>query len=126
MRQRPYESIIVYKERFNNAMKDYINQKNPKMGDDYIAMHFICKLDNRRLEGFKTEILNGLTMKSIMQPVNLNEMYLLAKQLVKPFTRGNAAGFASTFHTMLDKTKNIHGNLPEGGGKRWKWKEKRW
>jgi hypothetical protein len=120
----PYESIIVYKERFNNAMKDYINQKNPKMGDDDIAMDFICRLDKRRLAGFNTEILNGLTMKSITQPVNLNKMYLLANQWVKPFARGNAAGFASTFHTMLDKTENTHGNLPEGGGKRWNGRRK--
>jgi hypothetical protein len=29
MRQGLYESIIVYKESFNNALKAYVNQKNP-------------------------------------------------------------------------------------------------
>jgi hypothetical protein len=116
MRQGPYESIIVYKERFNNALKAYIEQKNPKMGDVDITMDFFRGLDNGRYAGFKTEILNGLTAKSITQPANLNDMYLLVNQWVKPVTRGNAAVYASTFHTMLDKTDR-RGNLPEGGGR---------
>jgi hypothetical protein len=116
MRQGPYESIIVNKERFNNALKVYIEQKNPKMGDVDIAMDFFHGLDNRRYVSFKTEILNRLTAKSILQPANLNDMYLLANQWVKSVTKGNATGYASTFHTMLDKT-NRHGNMPEGGGK---------
>jgi hypothetical protein len=44
-------------------------------------------------------------------------MYLLANQWVKPVTRGNAAGFASTFHTTLDATEKQRGNPPERKGK---------
>ncbi len=117
MRQGPYESIILYKERFNNVLKAYVNQGNPKMGDEDVAMDFFCGLDNARYAGFKTEILNRLTAKSITQPANLNAMYLLANQWVKPVTRGNAAGFVSAFHTTLDKTEKTHGNNPEGGGR---------
>jgi hypothetical protein len=117
MRQGPYKSIILYKERFNNTLNAYVDQGNPKMRDEDIVMDFFRGLDNARYTGFKTEILNGLTAKSIMQPANLNAMYLLANQWVKPVTRANAAGFASTFHTMLSKTEKTHGNNPEGGGR---------
>ncbi len=117
MRQGPYESIILYKERFNNALKAYMDQGNPKMGDVDIAMDFFHGLDNTRYAGFKTEMLSGLIARSIAQPANLNVMYLLANQWVKPVTRGNAGGFASTFHTTLDKTEKQCGNRPEGGGR---------
>jgi hypothetical protein len=117
MMQGPYESIILYKERFTNALKAYVDQKNPEMGDIDIAMDFFRGLDNGRYAGFKTEILNGLTAaKLITQPVNLNAMYLLANQWVKPVARGSAAGYANTFHTTLDKTDRC-GNPPEGGGR---------
>jgi hypothetical protein len=68
------------------------------MGDINIVMDFFHGLDNGIYAGFKTEITNGLTAKSIIQPANLNVMYLLLNQWVKPVTRGNASGFVSTFH----------------------------
>jgi hypothetical protein len=71
MRQGPYESIIKYSERFNNALKAYIDQKNPKMGDIDIAMDLFHGLDYERYAGFKSEILKRLTAKSITQPTNL-------------------------------------------------------
>jgi hypothetical protein len=67
-------------------------------------------LDNARCAGFKTEILNGLTLKAIAQRENLNAMYLLANQWVKPVMRGNASGFSSTFTTTLDCTERPCGN----------------
>jgi hypothetical protein len=73
-------------------------------------MDFFRGLDNAQYAGFKTEILNGLTSKGIEQPENLNAMYLLANKWVKPVTRGNAAGFASTFTTTLDRTEQPCGN----------------
>jgi hypothetical protein len=41
-------------------------------------------------------------------------MYLLANQWVKPVTRGNATGFASTFTTTLDGTSRPRGNQLRG------------
>ncbi len=114
MRQGAYENIITYKERFNNALKAYIDQKNPALDDKDVAMDFFRGLDNARYAGFKTEILNELTTKAIKQPENLNAMYLLANQWVKPVTRGNAAGFASTFTTTLDGTSRPCSNQLRG------------
>ncbi len=73
-------------------------------------MDFFRGLDNARYAGFKTYILNGLNSKAIEQPENLNAMYLLANQWVKPVGRGNATGFASTFTTTLDRTEQPHSN----------------
>jgi hypothetical protein len=94
------------------------------MGDVDIAMNFFCGLENARYAAFKPEILNRFTAKSITQPANLHVVYLLANQWVKPVTRGNAVGFASTFHTMLNRTERSRGNQPEGGGNRRREKEK--
>jgi hypothetical protein len=109
MRQGMYENIITYKDRFNNAFKTYIDQKNPALDDKDVTMDFFQGLDNARYSGFKTKILNGLASKAIKQPKNLNVMYLLSNEWVKPVTRGNATGFTSTFTTTLDRTERPHG-----------------
>ena len=83
-RQGTYESIITYKERFDAALKAYKDQKNLDMDDKDVAMDFFNGLDNVRYATFKTETLNLLTSGAISQPENLNAMYLLANQWVKP------------------------------------------
>ena len=102
MRQGPYESIITYKECFDNAKKAYEDQGNPVMGDVDIAMDFFKGLDNNRYEHFKTQIMNDLTSKAIEQLANLNEMYLLANQWLQVKMTTNATGFGTTFTTTLD------------------------
>jgi hypothetical protein len=114
IRQGTYENIITYKKRFNNALKAYIDQKNPVLDDKDVTMDFFQGLDNAIYAGFNTKILSRLTSKAIKQPENLNTMYLLANQWVKPVMRGNAAGFASTFTTTLDHTVWPHGNQQRG------------
>ncbi len=54
-----------------------MDQGNPGMNDTDI-IDFFRGLANAWYAGFKKEILNGLTAKSISQPANLNTMYLLA------------------------------------------------
>jgi hypothetical protein len=49
---------------------------------------------------FKTYYINGLMSKAIDPPKDLNEIYLLANQWLKPKTAGSE--YASTFATMLD------------------------
>jgi hypothetical protein len=102
MRQGAYESIITYKERFTTALKAYVDQKNPNMEDQDVAMDFFRGLDNARYSQFKTEIMNGLTAGSIKQPDDLNAMYLLANQWLKTTTRNDPKGYATTFTTTLD------------------------
>ena len=119
MRQGPYETIIQYKERFDNAKKSYEEQGNPPMEDVDIAMDFFRGLDNNRYGNFKTQIMNDLTAKVLVQPQNLNEMYLLANQWVQVKTTTNAMGFGTTFTTTLDYQER-----PKKGKKNEKGKKK--
>mmetsp|Transcript_8512 Transcript_8512/g.12433 ORF Transcript_8512/g.12433 Transcript_8512/m.12433 type:complete len:143 (-) Transcript_8512:611-1039(-) len=91
-----------YKERFKAALKAYEDQKNPDMDDKDVAMDFFNGLDNARYATFKSETMNLLSSGAIKQPENLNAMYLLANQWVKPktYAPGLAATFATTTWTL--------------------------
>jgi hypothetical protein len=103
MRQGGFESIISYKERFDSALAAYKDQGNPKMADKDIALDFFSGLDNARYSNFKADFLNGLTSQSIKAPKDLNAIYVLASQWVKP--KGVGGGTGTTFATTLDKVK---------------------
>jgi len=101
IRQGGYELIIVFKERFNFALKAYEDQGNKKLDDPDIAMGFFRGLDNVRYATFKIDYINGLTSKAIDPPKDLNKIYLLANQWLKP--KATTSSFASTFSTTLDR-----------------------
>ena len=101
-RQGAYESIVTFKQRYNNALKSYHDQKNPRMSDEDIAMDFFIKLDNGRHAEFKTTHLNYLQMKGCNLPKDLNEMYTLASTHLKP-KMALGGGIGSTFATTTDK-----------------------
>jgi len=64
-------------------------------------MDFFRGLDNARYATFKTDYINGLTSKAVDPPKDLNEIYLLANQWLKP--KATTSSFASTFSTTLDR-----------------------
>jgi hypothetical protein len=103
MRQGGFESIISYKERFDSALAAYKDQGNPKMADKDIALDFFSGLDNTRYADFKADFLNGLTSQSIKAPKDLNAIYVLASQWVKP--KGVVGGTGTTFVTTFDEVK---------------------
>ena len=116
-RQGTYESIITYKDRFKAALKAYTDQKNPDMDEKDIAMDFYNGLDNARYAIFKSETTNLLSSGAIKQPENLNAMYLLANQWVKPKTY--APGLAATFATTkLDQQKSSKNTNNKKSGKK--------
>jgi len=112
MRQGAYESIITYKERFDNAKKAYEDQKNPELVDKDVAMDFFRGLDDARYGSFKTDFQNQLTLQTIEQPENLNAMYLIANQWLKVHTKTTSSGYGTTFVTTLD-----HQEKPKRGKK---------
>jgi len=120
IRQGPYESIISFKERFNSALKAYEDQDNPKMDDKDVAMDFFRSLDNARYGDFKIDTMNNMTSKAMEPPENLNAMYLLANQWLKPNTKPYPTGFATTFATTLDMPEKPKGEKrgKKKGGKR--------
>jgi len=102
MRQGAYESIITYKERFDNAKKAYEDQDHPELEDKDVAMDFFRGLDDARYGTFKTDFLNQLTLKTITQPKDLNAMYLIANQWLKVHNKTTSSGYGTTFVTTLD------------------------
>ncbi len=61
-----------------------------------------------RYATFKTDYINGLTLKAINPPNELNKIYVLANQWLKP--KVTTRRFASTFSMTLDM-------VDEGDGK---------
>jgi hypothetical protein len=106
MRQGGFESIISYKERFDSTLAAYKDQGNPKMADEDIALDFFSGLNNARYADFKADFLNGLTSQSTKAPKDLNAIYVLTSQWVKP--KGVGGGMGTTFATTLDKVKMPH------------------
>jgi hypothetical protein len=84
MKQGPYESIIAYRERFDEVLKAYQDQENPEIEDVDIAMDFFDGLDNARYAGFKVSILNGLTSGSVTQPETLTKCTCWPTSGLKP------------------------------------------
>jgi hypothetical protein len=123
MRQGSFESILSYKERFDSALAAYTDQGNPSMQDEDIALDFFSGLDNARYAGFKADFLNGLISGPIEAPEDLNGIYVLASQWVKP--KGTGGGMGTSFATTLDKVKTsprkngrnkkVNGKEKEGG-----------
>jgi hypothetical protein len=79
-----------------------------KLDDEDIAMDFFRGLDNGRYSSFKTEIMNLLTTKTLPQPKDLNAMFLLANQWLKPNTR-SSSGTATTFATSVSTIHRSRG-----------------
>jgi hypothetical protein len=87
--QGGYKTIIVYKERFNFALKSYEEQGNKKLYAPDIILDLFRGLDNMQYITFKTDYINGLISKAIDPPKELNEVYLLANQWLKPKAAGS-------------------------------------
>ena len=124
MRQGAYESIITYKKRFDNAKKAYEDQENPTLNDKDVAMDFFKGLDDAQYGGFKTDFMNQLTLKTISQPENLNEMYLIANQWLKVNTKTASSGYGTTFVTTLDYQEKTKRGKKEKGKREETKKEK--
>jgi hypothetical protein len=67
MRQGAFESIISYKQRYNNALKAYHDQGNPTKDGADQAMDFFHGLDNGRYADFKIQYLNGAMQVPMQQ-----------------------------------------------------------
>jgi hypothetical protein len=101
LRQGGFESIISYKQRYNNALQAYHDQGNLKKDGIDQAMDFFHGLDNGRYADFKVQYLNGLQVKSIPAPTDLNTVFNLTNNWLKPKALAGG-GYASTYATKVD------------------------
>jgi hypothetical protein len=63
--QSTYESIVRFKERFDDALANYVEHGNPEMDEDDVAMDFFRSLDNSRYSAFKTNLVNNINSGAI-------------------------------------------------------------
>jgi hypothetical protein len=60
-KQGAYETIVTYRERFDDALRAYLDQYEDLAIDPVdIAMDFFYGLDNGRYATFKATIINGI------------------------------------------------------------------
>jgi hypothetical protein len=85
------------------------------MEPEDIAMDFFSKLDNGRYAEFKTTFINGLQMKSIQAPKDLNEIFTLANTYLKPKIVAGPGGVGSTFATTADTIERKPGENKRKG-----------
>jgi hypothetical protein len=101
LKQGSFESIISYKQLYNNALKAYYDQGNlTKDGVDQ-TMSFFHSLNNFMYAEFKVQFLNGLHIKNITAPTELNTIFNLANNWLKPKVVAGG-GYASTYATNVD------------------------
>ncbi|MFN9979130.1 MAG: hypothetical protein ACK53Y_04415, partial [bacterium] len=67
-------------------------------------MDFFDRLDNGRYANFKVQYLNGLQIKTITDPTDLNTVFNLANNWLKPKALPGS-GYASTYATKVDKVE---------------------
>jgi hypothetical protein len=104
LKQGAFKSIITYKKRYNNALKAYHDHGNPTKDGAEQVMDFFDGLDNGRYADFKVQYLNGLQIKTITAPADLNTVFNLANNWLKP-TAIPGGGYASTYATKVDKVE---------------------
>jgi hypothetical protein len=67
--------IFTCEEQFKDLLKAYVEQNILIIPDEDITMYCFQGIHSARNAGFKTEVMNLLTMKSLLQPTSLSEMF---------------------------------------------------
>ena len=117
--QSAYESIVKFKERFDDLLANYLEYENPEMEDVDVAMDFYRALDNSRYAAFKTNLVNSVNSGATEQPASLNEMYSQASSYLIPTKQQHAGTHRTAFATTADKSWDNSGSRQgdRGGGK---------
>jgi hypothetical protein len=67
-RQGAFKSIVVFKQRYTNALKAYKDQKNPVMMPQDEVMDFFSKLDKCKVCRVQDELYQWPTIKVVQTP----------------------------------------------------------
>jgi hypothetical protein len=91
-------------KQYTNALKAYHDQGNLEKDDSVQAMDFFHGLDNGWYAEFKVQYLNGLQVGSIVAPKDINTIFTLANNWLKPKTL-SGGGYASTYAARVDQVE---------------------
>ena len=101
-KQGPYESITVFKTRFDYLYDAYINSGNADLNDEDIAADYLRSLDDGRYRELKISLENGELMGDDKMPKTLSAMHALAckfKVLKKASVTNHGTAFATSGNT---------------------------
>ena len=107
--QHPYESIVEYKARFEEALKAYEAMDNPVLKGEDIASDFLHGLDDARYSEFKISVLNNISWGAIEQPKTYNDVYHKARANLskrKTDTQTFDASFATRSDSFTERKEN--------------------
>lgn len=83
--QSANESIVAFRERFDDALWLYNEFDNPKMNERDIAMDFLLKLDDARYLDFKIGLVNNVNKGLLQWPGTVNDIFQMAKNHIVSF-----------------------------------------
>ena len=98
VKQGPYESITVFKERFDHLYDAFVNAGNPEMTDEDIAADYLRSLDDGRYHELKIGLENEELMGHSAMPKTLNAMHALACKY-KVMKKASVANHGTAFAT---------------------------
>jgi len=105
IKQISYESLVVFRERFEFVLEAYVAAGNPAMADADVAMDFLEALDSNRYDTFKAFVINNAAMGIQQPPATWQLMYLaITKHVCEPERRNR--GGNTIYATATDRRSN--------------------
>lgn len=88
MSQMTYESLITFKERFEDKKTAMELSEGSVIAPEVAAMDFMAALDSVRFCEFKADIQNRMVLGDMEPPSTVTEIYRMVQQYVVPKHRG--------------------------------------
>lgn len=115
IKQGPFESIVIYKQRFDAGWEAYRDLDNPPMDESDVAMDFMDGLDDARYADFKVGLTNDISRGAISLPTTVNEMYVLASRHLVVNKRAGGSSVGASFMTADRVKPTAKPQGPKGG-----------
>ena len=106
IKQLSYESLVIYKERFDHVVKNYNAHQNPPIPPAETAIDFMNSLDDIKYYDLKRTVNNNRAMGTGQPPGTVNEMYEMISNFAanemptENYKSGSAAYVTQTYNDM--------------------------
>jgi hypothetical protein len=117
MQQGAHESLISFKERFEDKRIALEMSSGAEVEEANAAMDFLSALDSHRFAEFKADLQNGMTMGDKEPPKTVTEVYRMVQQYIVPRAYGgNKSTSAGTVFVTTEKGGGKRGQQKPGKG----------
>jgi hypothetical protein len=124
IRQGPYEKLVTYKERWDEALDNYQHFENVDIPAADLAMDFLASLCSVRYGEYRTDLENDVNKGTMEMPATVSDMYQLICGYKAPKSvgvgsrRGTGDSVFTTMGDDSDHDAHTHRRLGERGGGR--------